>query len=437
MLKSIRLKNFKLHEDTKVEAAPITVFIGPNNSGKSSIFQALLALRQAAERASRNLFEPTARQSTSEQAPYLFPANQVLDIGEFRDAVRRGEDEIRLEIAGSVRDRGTFSKSLPIEIASAMEVRENQLTLHQGEIRYGENSLKWFWIASYAQPAQSSMAARDGTTMQFETVENFRLIRSSGSAMPTGLPVGDAGPEWARVSDRIAASPLRMMQSFHPVYPLRGFEESGYPLPKERPDNVTRQTLRDRALALVGTLAYDRKAREELSRRLKDLIRIEMSVDPVPGYGVKIWVTSTESGSEEILLTNEGTGANQLPFIFLPVLLAPPNETILLSEPEAHLHPKAQCDLTRMLLTIAKKENIQFFFETHSEHVLHVILNAVAKGEWTRDQVALIYFQNKNGVADVSRRDINQFGQVDGGLPDFFEQSLAELTEYLKALSKT
>ena len=66
-----------------------------------------------------------------------------------------------------------------------------------------------------------------------------------------------------------------------------------------------------------------------------------------------------------------------------------------------------------------------------------MILNAVAKGEWSRDEVALHYFQNKNGVADVSRRDINQFGQVDGGLRDFFEHSLAELTEYLKALSKT
>ncbi|MCH7977851.1 MAG: AAA family ATPase, partial [Acidobacteria bacterium] len=48
MITSVSLKNFKLHASTKIEAAPITVFIGPNNSGKSSIFQALLSLRQAA-----------------------------------------------------------------------------------------------------------------------------------------------------------------------------------------------------------------------------------------------------------------------------------------------------------------------------------------------------------------------------------------------------
>jgi predicted ATPase len=89
-----------------------------------------------------------------------------------------------------------------------------------------------------------------------------------------------------------------------------------------------------------------------------------------------------------------------------------------------------------MLLKVAKEENIQFFIETHSEHVLHTILNAVAKGEWSRDEVALHYFLNESGTAKVRRREINQFGQVDGGLPDFFEQSLAELSEYLKAVSR-
>jgi len=62
----------------------------------------------------------------------------------------------------------------------------------------------------------------------------------------------------------------------------------------------------------------------------------------------------------------------------------------------------------------------------------------VARDEWSPADVALYYFaEPKNGVAEVGKREINQFGQVDGGLPGFFEQSLSELTDYLKALSKT
>jgi energy-coupling factor transporter ATP-binding protein EcfA2 len=82
VLKSIRLKNFKLREDTSIEAAPITVFIGPNNSGKSSIFQALLALRQGASRGSDVLVEPANRQATSPDQPYLFPGDGIIDLGE-------------------------------------------------------------------------------------------------------------------------------------------------------------------------------------------------------------------------------------------------------------------------------------------------------------------------------------------------------------------
>lgn len=47
MLTRILLQNFKGHLETPIEAAPFTIFIGPNNSGKSGVFHALLALRQA------------------------------------------------------------------------------------------------------------------------------------------------------------------------------------------------------------------------------------------------------------------------------------------------------------------------------------------------------------------------------------------------------
>jgi len=89
-----------------------------------------------------------------------------------------------------------------------------------------------------------------------------------------------------------------------------------------------------------------------------------------------------------------------------------------------------------LLLTIAKKQNLQFFIETHSEHVLHKLLHSIGKGELAKEQLAVYYFVNEDGRAKVTRLAINDLGQVDGGLPGFFEQSLTELTEYLDALRK-
>ena len=79
MLKSIRLKNFKLHADTSIEATPITVLIGPNNTGKSSIFQALLLLRQAASRNDRLLCQSTANEMPG-QEPYQYSPQRVIDV---------------------------------------------------------------------------------------------------------------------------------------------------------------------------------------------------------------------------------------------------------------------------------------------------------------------------------------------------------------------
>jgi predicted ATPase len=254
----------------------------------------------------------------------------------------------------------------------------------------------------------------------FETLNDFRLFK------PTGTPRS------------YALKPADLVESLHHIAPLRGFEEWGYPLPLERTQSLVRVSLPDRAVALVTTIASNAELKKELSDRMSKLMGIGVDIEYVGSQRVKIFATGENGGHRQRLFANEGTGAQQLPFILIPVALTPGNETVLLSEPEAHLHPKGQCELTRMLLTVAKKENIQFFFETHSEHVLHTILNAVARGEWSPADVALYYFaEPKNGIAEVGRREINQFGQVDGGLPDFFEQSLAELTDYLKALSKT
>jgi predicted ATPase len=227
------------------------------------------------------------------------------------------------------------------------------------------------------------------------------------------------------IGSATAQAPGYLLATLHFIAPLRGFEECGHPLAKERAQSLQRMSLSDRAVALATTIASNVRLKREISNRLVELLGIGVDVEFVGSSSVKIFATDEKRGDGQRSFVNEGTGAGQLPFLLVPIALTPKNETVLLAEPEAHLHPKAQYDLARMLLTVAKRENIQFIIETHSEHVLHVILNAVAKGELTPDDVALIYFQNKNGVAEVNRRSVTKSGQVEGGLPDFFEHNLA------------
>jgi hypothetical protein len=279
-----------------------------------------------------------------------------------------------------------------------------------------------------------------GFRMHFTPASDFRLLGATGFPDPPRAPW--AGPpeealERNELHQYIANAPVSLLKSLHPIFPLRGFEQRGYELPEKKPERLDFTNLNERAASIAGLLAYDRDLEERVSQRLTDLLSIMIKVRLIEGKRVTMWAEPSGTKRADTLFVNEGTGANQLPFILIPVALTPRNETILLSELEAHLHPKGQCELTRMLLTVAKKENIQFFIETHSEHVLHEILNAVGRGDWAKDDVALHYFENVEGKAQVRRLGINEHGQVDGGLPGFFEQSLTELTEFLDALKKT
>jgi energy-coupling factor transporter ATP-binding protein EcfA2 len=435
MLKTIRLKNFKLHEDTQIDAAPITVFIGPNNSGKSSIFQALLALRQAAVRGNNVFCQPVERNPTSQEQPYLFPGGEIVDLGDFKQVVRKGQEDLQVELAGDYAHDTSKSAFPPVNVEFRVTIRENNLVAHSGNLDTGYGLARWDWMRDM-QPQSQPLPLSIGTIqVNLSANDNFRLISVAGY-----IPAPASPPKAMTIASlvglRLSETVLRLLQSLHSIHSIRGFEEWGYPLPNSRPTGIELVSLPDRALALAALLPYNRNLEDELSSRLNELLGIQIRFELLPSKKVTIWARPAPKQEPGTLFANEGTGANQLPFILVPIALAQPNETILLSEPEAHLHPKGQCELMRMLLAVAKKENIQFFIETHSEHVLHVILNAIGKGEWEPSQVAIYSFENVNGTAKVNPLEVDEQGGVKGGLPGFFDQSLDELTEYLETLKK-
>ncbi len=108
MLQKIKLQNFKLHKDTTLEIKPITLFIGQNNSGKSSIFQALQLIKQnlktsrerlGFERYGNLLIPPKPLKTTVDY--YLYP-NRLIDIGTFEDVLRRNERFVGISLEGNV-----------------------------------------------------------------------------------------------------------------------------------------------------------------------------------------------------------------------------------------------------------------------------------------------------------------------------------------------
>ena len=432
MITRVSLKNFKLHASTEIEAAPITVFIGPNNSGKSSIFQALLSLRQAASHGWATLYDPNR---------YRDPSSLIVDVGDFEDALRSGEREIEVGVMGNLPPSWWTHEKL--QVSFRIHVRENRLVYHCGQLEgfirainmpasMRDLTVRWDWEWFPSSPAGPYVLEFEGAKLCFFPEHHFRLIRYGGFTEQPPPP--EKLTDLQALGQDLGNAPMKLLDSIHPVFPLRGFEEWGYPLPDERAANLDRLSLPDRAVALASLLAYDRDLERKLSEWLHGLLGISVEVKLLPPKRVTIRCKPSFTRDSDSLFLNEGTGANQLPFILIPIGLAPEHETILLCEPEAHLHPKAQTELIRLLLKVAVDRKLQYFIETHSEHVLHSLLHAVAKGDLEREQLAIYHFENVNGEAKVTPLELDETGGVVGGLPGFFEQSLAELVEFLDAL---
>src|ERR1700684_53485 len=82
MFKSMRLKNFKAYKDSgEVPLAPLTVIVGANNSGKSTLFQALLALKQTEQDADQGL------SFMRKGPPVLVTKGPMVDLNGFHDII--------------------------------------------------------------------------------------------------------------------------------------------------------------------------------------------------------------------------------------------------------------------------------------------------------------------------------------------------------------
>lgn len=444
MLQKIKLQNFKLHKDTTLEIKPITLFIGQNNSGKSSIFQALQLIKQnlktSHEQSGRsvygerygNLLIPTKpAKSTNEY--YLYP-NRLIDIGTFQDVIKKNERFIGISIEGnlSVEKRVLKEKGVEnIQVRYEMKFLNNTLNYHCGEIKGGEYHFEWDWSEGREKNKNPISLKLDGMEFHIDTQNVIsEPIRSGGASYGpnTSYEMQASAQEF---KNGLVNSIGDFISSIHAIYGLRGFEEISYPLSDTPPTDTDFMLLYDRSLAINSLLPYNKELESQLSSWFKHLLGVEISFELLPGKTVKI---KAKNAYGETSFINEGLGIHQLLFMFLPIALSPSSHTFLIEEPEAHLHPKAQSDLSSIFIKILKNEAKQFLIATHSEHILFGFLNAIAKKEISLDEIAIYYFKNEKGIAEISKLNIDEYGRVLGGLPGFFEQNIRNVIDYLDAL---
>jgi predicted ATPase len=419
MINRVEIANFKLHEESSFDFAPVTIFIGANNTGKSSVFQALTLLKGA----------------SIQSAGSLFAANNFIDLGSFADVAQNPQNPIKISLSGWVLEEDKRA-----EVSLTLWQKSDQLSRHSGKVSYAlypNLNLRWDTDSTLSGALDldlrypPGLIARSGweALLRFPLIwgKSFQLVGTSELDLPLSTK-----QQIQADFDTFYTLPTRLIQSICAVYPLRGLEEPGYPIPEEKPGLVESKWHHERSRLVSGVLHFDRDMEEKLSEWSESLFGFSFKVSPKTKHIVDIKIVRKGAKGTSLLI-NEGSGANQLPYIVLPLFFTPPGGSLIIYEPEAHLHPRGQSEITKILLKSHLQESKQLLIETHSEHILHSFLYAVKKGDLKAGDLAIYYFDEPaKRKVNYRRLEVTEGGQVRGGLPGFYDQALEELREMLE-----
>lgn len=159
-----------------------------------------------------------------------------------------------------------------------------------------------------------------------------------------------------------------------------------------------------------------------------------LTVESKSKHGLECHIRTPGAMSEVIADPNNvGVGVSQvLPVLWL-CLAAPVGSTILIEQPELHLHPAVQNRLAEFFAACVFTGR-QIIVETHSEHLVHRLRLLVAEGHLDPNhELALLYVEPSGYGAEVSTIEIAPSGELPHWPKGFFDETELTLTALMRA----
>lgn len=442
MIASLRCENFRCFRDTGVlELAPITLLVGENNSGKSSILQAL------------HLFPLTLQSEDPSVCLKLF--HQDYDYGSFQDLVFRHDETkfvkfsfgamINVDVIhGNKLISKTMQTTLRLTYGYLLKRKEiylDQLVIEDSDgerlnIRQNKytGSMKILMRNHKDEAAYlSRLIVREGPIFRprFSASVTFnRLKRKYGEQR--GHKLFDD----MFVDIQLIDGFLSSFRKIRFLGPLRLPPSRSYPYSGELADRIGPKG--ESALQNYSALLMRRKKEyiekvKAINEALYQLGFIKkLSISKIKARYYEFWTQHKES-SFSANLADTGFGASQVMPVVISLYTSPPDSILLYEQPEIHLHPTAQAQLGSIFVKACSPKKC-FIIETHSENLILRIQTEVAKGNLKPKEVKIYYTQPNSTGHQIVPIPLNEKGQFLAKWPKgFFEESYKESLKLSKA----
>ncbi|HRT29423.1 MAG TPA: DUF3696 domain-containing protein [Kiritimatiellia bacterium] len=165
----------------------------------------------------------------------------------------------------------------------------------------------------------------------------------------------------------------------------------------------------------------------------------KVKAEPVDDTQVELKVgrlpRARQGGAHDLVnIADVGFGVSQSLPVLVALLAARPGQLVYLEQPEIHLHPLAQRRLAGVLQT-AVKRGVVTVVETHSAIFLRELQTLIAIGNLNKEDVAMHWFaRNEEGETTITTAELDDKGAYGKWPEDFDDTELQAEQAYLDAV---
>lgn len=431
MLTHLKLENFKIWRSTgPIQLAPITLLLGTNSSGKSSLIQSLLLIRQTVKGVDPNLDLNLGNPD----------ANDSVTLGQFKDLLCRHGAASESTTATQVGIEFRWSEHGQADGSTLFSARYNKGPAGSAELAYlrlGKDGQGFSVDRRKPGIYRLSLGAQSKPLGQSA---DFRPERSFAFSASTLNKLGERGDLIKPIGPALLDELGRIIY----LGPVRRLAQRDYlwagRLPAHIGDDGAKAVDALIASGVARQLAKKRnQALPEEAQLFEKTIHWLKEMNLADGLSIHALGNSAryeliiENDGQASNLKDVGVGVSQVIPVIVAALFAQPGHIVIVEEPESHLHPLAQSKLAELFAEVSKERNVQFIVETHSEHLFRRMQTLIAKQQIATNDAAMYFVERKGKSASMRALDLDDFGTVKNWPPSFFGDSVGEARDQAMA----